>query len=119
VARGVAQDELFAAVAKEVGQLLPVEYTHMGRYESDATFTFIAAASSAHPLLPVGSRLRLGGKNLATTVFETGRPARIDSFADASGPIGDLAREHGVRSAVATPIIVEGRLWGAMSAGSI
>jgi signal transduction histidine kinase len=119
VARGVPRDELFAAVAKEVGQLIPAEYTQMGRYESDGTFTFIAAWSSAHPLVPVGNPLRLGGKNVATIVFETGHPARVETFVDASGPIGDLARESGVRSAAGTPILVEGRLWGSMSAGSI
>jgi signal transduction histidine kinase len=60
----------------------------------------------------------LGGKNVSTRVFETGRPARIDSYADASGPVGVIGRETGFRSAVATPIIVEGRLWGVMAAGS-
>jgi signal transduction histidine kinase len=53
-------------------------------------------------------------------VFETGRPVRVDSYADsASGPLGvTSSREMGMRSAVATPIIVEGRLWGVMGAGS-
>ena len=37
---------------------------------------------------------------------------------DASGPLGVAAREVGARSAVATPIIVEGRLWGVMGAVS-
>jgi GAF domain-containing protein len=119
VAEGVAPEALFAAAAEEVGQLLPVEYTHLGRYESDDTLTFVAVWSAADPLVAVGSRIGLGGKNLATMVFETCRPARIDSFADASGSIGALGRERGVRSAVGTPIIVAGRLWGAMSAGSI
>jgi signal transduction histidine kinase len=53
-----------------------------------------------------------------TTVAQTGRPARMDSYADGSGPIGVVARESGVRSAVGTPIIVEGRLWGVMVAAS-
>jgi signal transduction histidine kinase len=119
VAQGVPRDELFAAVAKEVGHLLPAEYTQMGRYESDGTFTFIAAWSSTDPLVPVGNPLRLGGKNVATIVFETGHPARVESYIDASGAIGDLARESGIRSAVGAPVIVEGRLWGSMSAGSI
>jgi signal transduction histidine kinase len=119
VAHGVPRDELFAAVAEEVGRLLPAEHTQMGRYESDGTFTFIAAWSSTDPLSSVGNPLRLGGRNVATIVFETGRPARVESFVDASGPIGDLARESGIQSAVGAPIIVEGRLWGSMSAGAI
>ena len=72
-----------------------------------------------HVGFPVGSRRILEGKNLGTLVFETGRPARIDRYADASGPVGAAARAAGLRSAVATPIIVEGRLWGLIAAGSI
>jgi signal transduction histidine kinase len=53
-----------------------------------------------------------------TLVIETGRQARIDDFADASGAVGVVAREAGYRSAVGTPIIVEDRLWGAMTAAS-
>src|SRR6202022_4421932 len=40
VARGVAPQEVFAAVVEEVGRLLPVEYTLLGRYEPDGTITF-------------------------------------------------------------------------------
>jgi hypothetical protein len=52
------------------------------------------------------------GNNVATLVFETGRPARIESFADASGPLGDIGHEEGFGPGVGTPVIVEGRLWG-------
>jgi signal transduction histidine kinase len=51
-------------------------------------------------------------------VFETGRAARIDRYVDTSGPIGAASRGAGLRSAVATPVIVEGRLWGAIGAAS-
>jgi signal transduction histidine kinase len=60
----------------------------------------------------------LGGKNLVTIVFETDRPARMDSYADASARVSDAARETGFPSSVATPVIVEGRLWGMIAAGS-
>src|SRR4051794_10151462 len=115
VARGAAPEEGFAAVLEEVGRLLSVDYVHMGRYEPDDTLAVVASWGDAGP--DVGGTT-LGGKNLGTIVFETGRSARIDSYADASGPIGVAARETGVRSAVGTPITVEGRLWGAMIAGS-
>jgi signal transduction histidine kinase len=49
-------------------------------------------------------------------VLATGRPARVDISADATGALGESAREEGIRSAVGTPIIVEGRLWGLMAA---
>jgi signal transduction histidine kinase len=62
--------------------------------------------------------LTLGGDNLATIVSETRSSARIEKYADASGPIGAAIRAQGVRSAVGSPIIVEGHLWGVMAAGS-
>jgi GAF domain-containing protein len=117
VARGVRPEELFAAVTEEVGRLLSVQYAHLGRYDPDGTMTNVAGWGKTvdHP---VGSRWSLGGKDVATIVFETGRPARIDSFADASGPLGLAAREEGVGSGVGTPVIVEGRLWGVMATHS-
>jgi signal transduction histidine kinase len=51
-------------------------------------------------------------------VFETGAPARLDNFDDVSGPIGVAARVIGGGSAVGAPIVVDGRLWGVVSAGS-
>jgi signal transduction histidine kinase len=118
VARGVPPDELFAAAAREAGLLLPVDFTRMARYEPDGTVTFLAAWDREGDDPSDGARLVLGGDNLITTVAQFGRPARMDSYADGSGPIGAVARESGVRSAVGTPIVVEGRLWGVMIAAS-
>jgi signal transduction histidine kinase len=118
VAQGSPPEEVFAAAVEEVGQLLPVDLVGMGRYEPDSSQTIVAAWGGAVRLFPVGRKLRLGGKNLVTSVFETGRPARTDSYAAATGEVGITARDSGFRSAVATPIIVEGRLWGVMIAGS-
>jgi signal transduction histidine kinase len=119
VARAAPPEELFSGLIEWVGQLLPVDLAHLARYEQDGTLTFVATWSRAGDLRPDGARFALGGKNLATIVFHTGRPARLDSFSDASGPIGLAARESGTRSGVATPIVVEGRLWGVMAAASM
>jgi signal transduction histidine kinase len=119
-ARGGAPEEVFAVVAQEVGKLLPADSASMCRYESDGMLTVVAQWGSVGARLPVGSRWTLGGHNLGTLVFETGRPARVDSYADSSsGPLGAAIREAALRSAVATPIMVEGRLWGLIAAGSI
>jgi signal transduction histidine kinase len=120
VAHGVPPEEVFAAVAEEVGRLLPVDLVGMARYDPDATLTYVASWGRAVDYFPVGSRWPLVGKSVATMVFETGRPVRVDSYADsASGPLGVASsREMGNRSAVGTPIIVEGRLWGTIGAGS-
>ena len=44
----------------------------------------------------------------------TGRPARVDDYATATGAIGAAVRDGGFRSAVGGPIVVDGRLWGAV-----
>jgi signal transduction histidine kinase len=120
VARGAAPEKVFAAVAEETGQLLPVNSASMCRYEPDRALTFVAQWGSAMASFPVGTWWPLGGHNLGTLVFETGRPARVDRYADSSsGPLGAGIREAGLRSAVATPISVEGCLWGLIAAGSI
>jgi GAF domain-containing protein len=118
VARGTPPEELFTAVVEQVAQLLPVSSASMGRYDPDGMFTTVAAWSSGVTAFPVGKRWTAEGKNVTTKVLETGRSARLDSFADASGPVGIVAREAGYRSAVGTPITVEGRLWGVMTAAS-
>jgi signal transduction histidine kinase len=51
-------------------------------------------------------------------VLQTGRPARIDDFSIATDPIGVAVREAGYKSAIGSPIVVEGHLWGAISAAS-
>ena len=118
VARGAPPEQVFASVTEEVGQLLPVDFADLSRYELDGTVTILATWGITHAVLPSGARLRLGGKNLSTVVAETGASARIESYADASGPIGAAVRKAGVRTVVGTPIIVDGRLWGMTAAGS-
>ena len=119
VARATPPEAVFAAVAEEVGQLLPVNSATMCRYEYDGTLTFVAHWGAAVARFPVGTRRTLGGHNLGTLVFESGRPARVDGYADSSsGALGAVVREAALRSAVGTPIIVDGRLWGLIAAGS-
>jgi signal transduction histidine kinase len=120
VARGAPPEEVFAAVTEEVGQLLPVDYAALGRYGSNHSLSYVASWSrTGNPFPRIGTRVALGGKNIGTLVFETGRPARIDCYADASGPLVGAIRMQGVRSAVGTPIIVEGSPWGVMVVASI
>jgi signal transduction histidine kinase len=119
VAHGESPEVVFAAVAEEVGQLFRVELATLCRYESGPTWTPVTTWGSAGKNLPVGIRLPLEGHNVSTLVFETGRPARIDSYADSSsGPVSAGPREVGARSVVGTPVVVEGRLWGVIFAGS-
>ena len=67
---------------------------------------------------PLGTRLSLGGRDLHTLVFQSGRSARIDDYGEASDGAADIARKAGVRSAAGVPVSVEGRLWGVIGIAS-
>jgi signal transduction histidine kinase len=118
VARGAPPEEVFAAVTEEVERLLRLDTASMSRYEDDGTQTVVAISGRLRDAFPLGQRWKLGGRNVSTLVFETGRPARLNSYTDATGTLGVTLRELGVRQAFGAPIIVEGRLWGAMSGSS-
>ncbi len=114
VARQSPPEVVFLAVAEEVCRLLGVTDTRMVRYEKDESATIVADWGARDPALEIGNRVPLGGRNVTTLVHETGKAARIEDYSDASGPVGEYARKVGNRSAIGTPIVVDGRLWGAM-----
>ncbi len=116
VARGSAPEEVFAAVTEEVERLLRLDTASMSRYEYDGTHTLVAISGRLSDVFHLGQSWKLGGRNISTLIFETGRPARLNSYSDATGTIGVILRELDLRQAVGAPIIVEDRLWGSLSA---
>src|SRR4051794_19043183 len=116
VAREASPVELLAAVAEEVARVLDVEAVGMLRFEPDGTATLVAQSDSPWDPPPLGTRLALEGENVVTAVFRTREAARLDDWAKATGPVAAMASVLGIRSSVATPIVVEGRLWGTLIA---
>ena len=112
VANGVPPAQLFAAVAREVGLLVGGDATHMGRYEDGGTASLIASWDRVGERIPVGTIAPMDGENVCSLVLRTGRPARMDTYDAASGPIAVMLRELGIRSSVGAPIVVAGRQWG-------
>src|SRR5205085_2231422 len=60
----------------------------------------------------------LDGHTVASIVFQTGSPARIDDYENEPRRSGEIVRSVGMRSVMGAPITVEGRLWGAMIAAT-
>jgi GAF domain-containing protein len=118
VARGVSAQQLFRTVCEEVGLLLDVDGTYMGRYGSDETSMGVGTWSRAGGDLPIGTRARLDGRSVTERVFRTGRPARMDAYDQASGHVAAITLPLGIRSAVGAPVVVDGRPWGVMIATS-
>jgi signal transduction histidine kinase/limonene-1,2-epoxide hydrolase len=115
VAREHSPDDLFAVLAEELGVLLEVDAAAILRYEPDGGTTAVAGWSEGPASIPLGKRLPLEGENLASNVRRTGMAQRRDDYGDAAGPIASTVRALGFRSAVASPIVVEGATWGVIA----
>ncbi|MCW3016616.1 MAG: sensor histidine kinase, partial [Solirubrobacterales bacterium] len=118
VAGGAPSADVFAAIAREVGHVMGLPLVAVWRYERDGAATVMGAWGERPHGLQVGTRWPLDGPTIAALVLKTGRPAKIDDFADVPGTIADAAREAGICSVAGAPIIVDGDVWGVMATGS-
>ena len=116
VAEGAPPEEVFAMVAEEIGRVTGLALIVIGRFDPDRTMTSIGAAGE-HPYRP-GTRWPLDGGNVSSQVLDTGRPVTIDPYAQMTGRIAEAAHEAGIRAGIGAPIIVDGRVWGTVSAGA-
>jgi signal transduction histidine kinase len=114
VARGVPEGELFGAVIEEVGRLFGADFAGMIRYDPDVTVTPVGSwgAVGEHPAWP--NPWPADEVDPATLIARTRRSVRID-WSDVTGTIATLQRDAGITSSVGSPILVDGRLWGALA----
>jgi GAF domain-containing protein len=121
VAAQAAPDDIHAAVAEEVALLLAAHRCAVGRYEPDETLTVTGYWSMDGTDLPIGTQIPLEGDVVTATIRQSGRPMRIDTFDDLSGPVVDYAREVGPLppSTVGAPIVVDGQAWGVVFVSSM
>jgi len=94
VARGVAPADIFRTAAEEIGPLLGADETAVVRFEPDGTVTVLARVGGSMKEIEPGVSLELDD------------PAGLDR-----PPVTG-------QSVVASPIVVDGNLWGAMTAAT-
>jgi signal transduction histidine kinase len=116
VARGPSMTEVFETVTRETGLLLGARMTGLLRVESPTSAVMVAGWSRDAQRPPVGSRGVLDGRGLVGRLVATGRPVRLEDYDEVGGHVAEQMRAIGVRSAVAGPIVLGGRIWGALSA---
>jgi signal transduction histidine kinase len=117
VAQGDTPEAVFAAATREALRHFGGGTARMIRYELDGTATLLANEGTTGPHVLVGKRWEgYPPTGLTATVLRTGRSARVDDYRDIPG--GEPYLREGLRSAVAAPIHVNGRLWGAIAVGS-
>jgi signal transduction histidine kinase len=120
VARQHEPDEVLALVASEVARHLAADAAMTARYDGPGLATVVAEWSAPG----VGhfrrdSQIVIGGPTALAQVQRTGAPARVDTYEGMPGDYPAEIRGLGMRASVAAPIVVDGRLWGAVAAASV
>jgi PAS domain S-box-containing protein len=122
---------LFGLVIEEVGRLMEAQSSNMVRYERSGDEASgrgrcggratVVGGWNAEGVrsVPVGASVRVDGDTAAARVWRTGRPARVDTYQGQEGELADTLRSLGFRSAIAAPVALGGRLWGAVIVSSV
>jgi PAS domain S-box-containing protein len=121
VAHGVRPDEIFAAVSDEVGRLVGTDSTTVMRFDDDPPgIVFVGVASNMSDAYPLGARWEFEDGMASAEVYRTGRSARggARDWSTVEGPVGETHHRLRIVSTVASPIVVEGRRWGAIAVQS-
>jgi signal transduction histidine kinase len=118
VAQGGPSEDVFAAVAGEMRDLVRADTTRIIRIETDGSATLVGGTNADDRPGPLGP-IEPG---LATAeVIRTGRTARVDSYDGVAPELVALwfGASGSSPHAIASPVIVGGRLWGTIVAGSL
>jgi signal transduction histidine kinase len=106
-------------VCEEVGNVLEVGTVNLVRYEDSGNATILGAwADEGEPVFPLAEDVPMDGETVAPLILRSGRPVRVDDYAGLDDELAQRLREVGIQSAVGAPIVVAGRLWGAVIAAS-
>lgn len=117
IAQGEPPEAVFAATTREALRHFGGGTARLIRYEPDGTATLLANEGTTGPHVRVGERWEgYPPTGLTATVRRTGRAAYVEDYREIPG--GEPYVREGLRSAVATPIHVNGRLWGVIAVGS-
>jgi signal transduction histidine kinase len=120
VAGGAAPSDVFAAVSDELGRLFGADASFVARLdtsglvgqETERWVTIVGSYGLSTTDAPVGTRVDLPPGRMMRTAVDSGRPVRLTGERLIIGPFGAIAAKLGLRSGIATPIMVGSRTWG-------
>jgi signal transduction histidine kinase len=121
VAREHEPGDVLALITEEVGRHLEADTAVTVRYDAPGRATFVATWTAPHvdpSPFAVGRQIEPVPGGALALALETVAPARVDSYEDLPGSFAGEVRASGIRATVATPILVDGQLWGAFAVGS-
>jgi signal transduction histidine kinase len=119
VAEAVPPTEVFAAVAAEVARLSGVPMAGLFRFEPDGAATVIAAEGDMSAYLGRTLTFEPEGPTVLASLLRTGRPSRFGDHAEVEGTAAKTVVELGIGEVLGAPVVVDGRLWGAVMVGLV
>jgi PAS domain S-box-containing protein len=117
VAGGAGSPEVFAAIARELAQVLGMALVVIWRYEPDRPAVVVGAWGDRPHAFRAGTAWPVEERTSAALLPEIGRPTRIEDFSAIGGTIPDGLCEAGIPSGTGAAIVVDGEFWGIMGAG--
>jgi PAS domain S-box-containing protein len=116
VAAEPTQELLFETVATEVGRLFGAQSANLIRNDGETLPVMGGWSETRECWIAPGTVFAREGDSATHRVMRTQRPERIDSLAEiGDAPSREIWLNLGFQSAIAAPVIVDGRLWGAIS----
>jgi GAF domain-containing protein len=115
VADGAPPHEIFSAVSDELAELFASSGLVL-RFEEDGLGIVSVGVSTGNDI-PVGARWEFEEGMASLEVYRTGSSARVDAFdwSSGRGPAAETAERIDIVSSVSNPILVQNRLWGAVT----
>ena len=121
VATAVAEqrtpDEIFATLTREMAILFGATGASLVRFEPGAQGLVIADWSAPGTEgMPPGLRIDFELDSSLQRVYRTGAAARVDAYPDLDPEgVARYVQRIGAHAAVAAPVMMDGRLWGAVA----
>jgi PAS domain S-box-containing protein len=118
VAEGAEAQVVFDAVCQETGRLFGATSVNLAHFTEDGLNLTMAGWSLRGVHVPTSTLLPLEGDTINAVVRATAAPGRYDSYEHAEGELAAQLRQLGIRSEVGAPVVINGRVWGALIAGT-
>src|SRR5215204_72325 len=117
VAEGAGENELISAVTSETARLFGADRASVLRWDGDTIRVVGDWNVDATMTTAAGHPYPFGRDTLAGRVVNSEQPARVDSVDEFNTDFARATwREIGIQTAIGAPIIVDGRVWGVMTA---
>ena len=114
VARQHVPEAVLALVTEEVARHLHASAAATVRYDDPDHATVVATwTAPGVASFTLGREIEIATGTALAGVQRIRAPARVDSYEGIEGVVPQALRARGARAAIASPILVDGHLWGA------